>query len=195
MLNGRQILNQGGVENQMVVFRQMQVNDGGNLWGLTFSSIWLVFDRYRWLNPSNNPGEGIPLDSLPTYTPPYTASADATIITGGTGSVTTIDGVWQFGSVNGNGWNLQLNGIPVTAGFIGTGGIGGVTPVSLIEVNAHGQLFAQGADGVADGSFVQWVAQEIQLGPATVPSGPVPVDMRLTPPCPKPAKPEPKRII
>jgi hypothetical protein len=25
-------LNQGGVENQMVVFRQMQVNDGGNLW-------------------------------------------------------------------------------------------------------------------------------------------------------------------
>jgi hypothetical protein len=114
---------------------------------------------------------------LPTYTPPYTASADATIITGGTGSVTTIDGVWQFGAVNGNGWNLQLNGIPVTAGFVSTGGVGGVTP-------AHGQLFAKGADGVAGGGFVQWVAQEIQLGPATVPSGPVPVDMRFTPPCP-----------
>jgi hypothetical protein len=154
------------------------------LWRLTFSSIWLVFDRYRWVNPSNNPGEGIPLDPLPTYTPPYTASADGTIISGGTGSVTMIDGVWQFGSVSGNGWNLQLNGIPVTAGYLGTGGLGGVTPFSLIEVNAHGQLFAQGADGVADGGFLQWVAQEIQLGPVTVPSSPVPVDMRFNPPCP-----------
>ena len=61
--------------------------------------------------------------------------------------------MWQFGSVNGNGWKLQLNAIPVTAGYLGIGGIGGVTPVSLIEVNAHGQLFAQGADGVADGVF------------------------------------------
>jgi hypothetical protein len=32
LLNGRQILNPGGVENQMMVFRQMQVNDEGNLW-------------------------------------------------------------------------------------------------------------------------------------------------------------------
>jgi hypothetical protein len=114
----------------------------------------------------------------------HTASADGTIISGGTESVATIDGVWQFGSVSGNGWNLQLNGIPVTAGYLGTGGLGGVTPVSLIDVNAHGQLFAQGADGVADGGFLQWVAQEIQLGPVTVPSGPVPVDMRFNPPCP-----------
>ena len=59
---------------------------------------------------------------------------------------------------------------------------------------AHGQLFAKGADGVAGGGFVRWVAQEIQRGLATVPSGPVPVDMRFTPPCPKPAKPEPHRI-
>jgi hypothetical protein len=49
---------------------------------------------------------------------------------------------------------------------------------------AHGQLFAKGADGVADGGFVRWVSQEIQRGLATVPSGPVPVDMRFTPPCP-----------
>ena len=75
-----------------------------------------------------------------------TAAAGATIIIVGTGSVTTIDGVWQFGAVNGNERNHQLNGIPVTAGFVSTGGVGGVTP-------AHGQLFAKGADDVAGGGL------------------------------------------
>jgi hypothetical protein len=84
----------------MIAFWQMQVNCGGNLRGLTFSTVWLVFDHYRWHNPSANPGDGISFRPLPTFTPRYTASGDGTTITDGVGAVITIDDVWQFRSVS-----------------------------------------------------------------------------------------------
>jgi hypothetical protein len=170
----------------MIAFWQMQVNCGGNLRGLTFSTVWLVFDDYRWHNPSANPGDGISFRPSAYLYSSLHCERRRYYNYGRSGAVITIDDVWQFGSVNCSGWNLQRNGIEKSAGSIGRGrGVGGATPVSLIEVTAYGQLFAQSANGVAGDGFVPSVAQEIQIGPPkSVLSGRVPVDMRFNPPFP-----------
>jgi hypothetical protein len=85
----------------MIAFWQMQVNCGGNLRGLTFSTVWLVFliiivgIILRRIQVT-----GFRFDPLPTFTPRYTASGDGTTITDGVGAVITIDDVWQFRSVS-----------------------------------------------------------------------------------------------
>jgi hypothetical protein len=44
-LNGREILETGGIEANMMAFRRMIVDNGGNLYGLTFSSIYTRIPR------------------------------------------------------------------------------------------------------------------------------------------------------
>jgi hypothetical protein len=200
-LNGKEIVYPGAVEGNNLVGQVLQVDTGGNLWLLQFSLLWSVWDNYNWLKTGPTgwpfPGAGalVP-DPTPTYTPPYTPSADGTMITGGTGTVVTSDGVWSFGAFDSGsgGWLLMLNGIPVGAGSTGGGFgyTGGAIPVSEILVDSYGQLYAKPAGGYGNGYWMRWVAGALQLnpewpnGPGTLPAHllPVPIDMTFNPPCP-----------
>jgi hypothetical protein len=102
---------------------------------------------------SQNPADGDTLDPLPTYSPAYAPSPDGTTITGGTGTVTTVDGVWSFGApYSGGGLEFNAERHPrISVGASGIGyGAGGATPVSTIEVNSYEQLYALGAGGIGN---------------------------------------------
>jgi hypothetical protein len=66
-----------------------------------------------------------------------TISSDGSAISGGTGSLTTSEGTWTFGAVDGSGknWSILLNGS--SAG----GGVGSKMQVS------GGKMYALGTDG------------------------------------------------
>src|SRR5439155_22642000 len=84
---------------------------------------------------------------------PYTPSADGTAISGGTGILTTRDGLWTFGASGGGGWQLMRNGVPVWVQGSQPVSIGSSTPgttyvVTNVQVNSHGCLFFQTTDTV-----------------------------------------------
>jgi hypothetical protein len=172
LLNGREILNTDGIEGNMIAFRQMVVDKGGNLFGLTYSSVWNVWDDYSWLYDGNYPNSGTNYDPLPPsqVTPPFTPSPDGTSITGGTGSLTSIDGVWSFGAANGSGWNLMLNGTNV-------GISGGTLAVDAIEINSHGQVWARQA-GTTNRNL--WLEQVLTPEPPPTAS-PIPIGISMNP--------------
>ena len=171
-LNGREILNITGIENNMLAFRQMVVDNGGNLYGLTFSSIWNVWDSYSWLYDGAYPPGSTTLDPLPPQqvTPPFTPSPDGTTITGGTGSLTSIDGVWSFGAPNGSGWNLMLNGTLV-------GISGGNHATDMIEINSHGQVWVRDPGGA---NWRLWLEQVLTTSPPPT-SLPIPIGISIVP--------------
>jgi hypothetical protein len=171
-LNGREILNITGIENNMLAFRQLVVDKGGQLFGLTFSSIWNVWDDYSFMYDGNYPNAGTTYDPLPPHqvTPPFTPSSDGTTITGGTGSLTSIDGNWSFGAVNGVGWNLMLNGTPV-------GLAGGTYACDTIELNSHGQVWVRDP-GTANWRL--WLEQVLTTSPPPT-SLPIPIGISMVP--------------
>jgi len=156
----------------MLAFRQMVVDNGGNLYGLTFSSIWNVWDSYSWLYDGAYPPGSTTLDPLPPQqvTPPFTPSPDGTTITGGTGSLTSIDGVWSFGAPNGSGWNLMLNGTLV-------GISGGNHATDMIEINSHGQVWVRDPGGA---NWRLWLEQVLTTSPPPT-SLPIPIGISIVP--------------
>src|SRR5438105_14119696 len=94
----------------------LRVDHGGNLDGLfTGDELWFYWGGNSW---QGNTGldHTTPPDIWPTppalpgsFLLPYTPSADGTAISGGTGILTTRDGLWTFGASGGGGWQLMLN--------------------------------------------------------------------------------------
>jgi hypothetical protein len=101
---------------------KMEVSNGGKLYALGTDGNWYLWTGSTW-TPGSPQGA--------------TASPDGTIISGGTGSLTTSAGTWTFGgSVASGEWSILLNGS--SAG----GGAG-----SKMEVSNGGKLYALGTDG------------------------------------------------
>jgi hypothetical protein len=98
----------------------IRVDLGGNVFFLTTQNDrwWFQFVEYYAASflvgsPFINPASVVTSPAPPTsFNPPYTASADGTTISGGTGSLKTVEGVWTFGSGSVN-WPILLNGITV----------------------------------------------------------------------------------
>jgi hypothetical protein len=150
----------------------LTLESDGNIYGKTRDIQYYSWSEYYWLFCCSPDLEVAPLPGLPTYSPPYTPSADGTQITGGTGSITTQDGVWTFGdeSPSGSGWyKTKLNGIRAAAGLSG---------FSHMRVDAFGQCFQRIGD---QARWVVWEGNRFQntAGPT---SGPIPTNVILTPP-------------
>jgi hypothetical protein len=159
------------------IFQQLWADFGGNVYGISNDQLWYQWTNYAWqtndgADLSSGPAPTPTPPALPTYAPPYTPSAENTSISGGSGSLTTADGIFSFGAINGAGWDLTLNGIPIFAvpqSFFNF-------PVNLMTVYGHGQCFIRQTNGV------WWVWAGNQLNPSTGPvSGPVPIGLSYTP--------------
>jgi hypothetical protein len=152
--------------------QRMEVNYGGNLYAVFGGSdqLWSGWFGYDWGDAGSPNLTGGSPPPLPNYNPPYTPSPDGSTISGGVGTLTTSDGNWSFGAASGAGWNVTLNGIVV----------GGFGPIITLEVNAFGVLYMQAFDT----TWYTWVGNQPQH--ATSPqSGPVPIDVRFSPPNPQ----------
>jgi hypothetical protein len=177
LLNGKPVASGAPIGIGISAMQQLRVNYGGNLYGMTFDQIW-----YQWVDNSWQGNNGADLASgpaptptppaLPTFNPPYTPSAENTSISGGVGSLQTTDGIWTFGAVNGSGWDVNLNGIPVlTNGFA-------FPPydATLMTVYASSQLFFRKTDS----TWRLWAG--FQANPSTGPTAsPVPVGVVSSP--------------
>jgi hypothetical protein len=161
LLNGRKCNMQGAVP----FAQQLQVNENGNLFALTFDQLWYEFYNYVWYSNSNTiempPGP----PPSPAANPPYAVSADGSTLTGSTGSLTTADGVWTIGSDGHAYLNGLLNNSNAFPPF----------SVSQLQVNAHGQMFLRDTGG----TWHYWAgyAWQTTTGPQ---SGPVPIDVTIT---------------
>lgn len=159
---------------------QLWVANGGNLYGVGNDQLWSGWDRYTWVG---NAGDGfaggpspIPTPGpLPVYNPPYTPSLDNSTILGGTGSLTTADGIWTFGVAVSGGWHLQLNGIEVWEYLGGPGPI----VVDQMTVNSHSRMFFRRTEGTKAG-WRLWAMhqQNISTGPT---ASPVPINLSILP--------------
>ena len=119
-----------------------------------------------------------PLATLPSFVwaGPYTPSPDGTSISGGTGSLTTADGFWTFGTARGGGsYDLVLNGVPVS---VTAAGPTAYTATNM-QVNSHGCLFFQ----MPDTTWQVWNCH--QANPSRGPtSSPIPIQLNFSPPLP-----------
>jgi hypothetical protein len=156
-----------------------------NIFGISFDDIWFSFSNYLWVfnngsppapnpnyTPTQNPGGGT-VRQLPTaWNPPYTTSGENAFITGGTGSLTTEDGVWTFGAVSGSGWMVQLNGIPVAK----TNNPDNILPATKLQVASRGCMFA--LDTSAQWHVWTGHTWSLSTGPTNLP---IPKRMRFSP--------------
>jgi hypothetical protein len=170
----------------------LQVDHGGNLYGLfTGDELWYYWGGNSWqgntgLDHSTPPGIWPTPPALPgSFLLPYTPSADGTAISGGTGVLTTRDGLWTFGASGGGGWQLMLNGVPVWVQGSQPVSIGSGTPgtpyvVTNMQVNSHDCLFFRTTDTV-------WhVWNGAQPNASTGPtSSPIPINMTFFPSNPR----------
>jgi lysophospholipase L1-like esterase len=102
---------------------KLEVSNNGHLYALGTDGNWYVWNGSGW--PSGSPSGNSSI------------SPDGTAISGGSGSLTTSQGIWTFGSSVGFGeWNVLLNGSSAR------GGAG-----SKMEVSNGGRLYALGTDG------------------------------------------------
>ncbi len=184
MLNGVQ-MNPGGPNVGafgIPAMMQLWIEGKGNLYGVSFDQLWSGWDRYTWVGnggadfvsgPSvTDPGP------LPTYNPPYTPSLDNSTISGGTGSLITNEGKWEFGAVASGewpGWHLQLNGIEVWEYLGGPGPV----VVDQMTVHSHGRMFYHRTEGFKAG-WRLWAMhqQNDSTGPT---AAPVPIDLTISP--------------
>jgi hypothetical protein len=115
----RKVLNNDNVP----VAQAIKIDFGGNVFFLTTQNDrrWFQFVGYNASahfvgSPNIDPTMVVSSPAPPTtFNPPYTPSADGTTISGGSGSLTTADGVFSFGSGSGN-WPPYLNGTPIRLG-------------------------------------------------------------------------------
>jgi hypothetical protein len=148
LLNGQQ----AGPAQLFGGWQKLVVGFGGNVYALTFDQLWYVWSGGQW-----QPNDGADAFSGPAATPtpsalptpfagPYAVSPDGTAISGGSGSLSTLEGVWTFGAANGVGWNLVLNGLTVWNKDTASPGAGTPIAVTHLQVNSHGHLFLQTTD-------------------------------------------------
>jgi hypothetical protein len=164
------------------IWQQLWVDFGGNIYGIANDQIWYGWQNYSWqtndgADLSSGPaptGNGLFPPPLPTYAPPYTPSPENTTITGGTGTLTTLDGGFSFGAASGSGWRLMLNGIPIA---VDSSAPTDYTVVDTVTVYGHGQLFFRMA---SDSTWRCWTGNQ-QNGSAGPTASPVPVAMSLSP--------------
>jgi len=104
-----------------------------------------------------------------TLNPPYTPSADGTTISGGSGSLTTADGVFTFGPGSGN-WPPYLNGIPISVRPNGSN-------VLSLKVSAQGNLFAQASNNSLWYAYLNF---NWYPAGASVTAGPIPLEANLS---------------
>jgi hypothetical protein len=144
----------------------------GDIYGWEHDQQWWLWRNYDWKDMVSSP-DFVPTPGVsptPNYSPPYTPSADGTAVSGGVGSLTTVDGVWTFGAPGPfGGYLLMLNGIVATQG----------TGFTDMQVNAFGQMFMRQAD--SGQPWYAWNAMRFQpsAGPT---SGPIPVNASFDPP-------------
>jgi hypothetical protein len=155
---------------------------GGNVYGITFDQLFYLWGGGQWQPNNNSTGVIDPPSALPIpptlpnlFAGPYTPSPDGTTIAGGIGTVTTAEGVWTFGSVNGPGWNLMRNGQPIF--FNDTYDV----PVGVIQmvVHSNGHLFYQRVD---DANWYMFASHQQNPSAPTAPGFPVPIAMGFNPP-------------
>ena len=158
--------------------QQLQMNFGGNMFVLGRDDNWMAFTGYNASTFVSSPTLIPPAPPLPppptVFNPPYTRSPDGSVISGGVGSVVTADGVWTFGSARGSGWDVVLNGTPVTSG-IPAGGV----PAVRMEINSHGNLFAQSA---GNSQWYVYLGFAWWLASSSVPPGPIPINVNCATP-------------
>ena len=100
---------------------KIEVANGGHVYGLGTNNRWFIWQNGSWV-ATTNPN--------PSFSP------DGSIISGGSGSLQSSDGIWSFGiaeSAYPGNWDILLNGQAV--------GIG-----SEIEVANGGHVYAVGTD-------------------------------------------------
>jgi lysophospholipase L1-like esterase len=135
---------------------KLEVSNGGKLYALGTDGNWYVWTGAGWTfgSPSGNGnGNG-------------SVSPDGTVISGGSGSLTTSQGTWTFGSSVGFGeWYVLLN--TSSAG----GGAG-----SKLEVSNGGHLYVLGTDG----NWYLWTGSGWTLGSPSDITGPVSPDGTAT---------------
>jgi hypothetical protein len=112
---------------------QLRVANGGQLYALSFD-----FNEFQIQGYS---ASGYTPSPLPNFNPPYMPSPDGSILTGTTGSLTTLDGVWTIDS---NGYTI-LNGTRSAHNYFIT---------AMLQVDAHGTLFSKDTGG----NWLYWAA-------------------------------------
>jgi hypothetical protein len=133
---------------------QLRVANGGQLYALSFDANEFQIQGYSAVGYSGAP--------LPNFNPPYTPSADGATLTGTTGSLTTLDGVWTIDS---NGYTI-LNGTRAAHNFFIT---------SILEVNSSGILFAKDTGG----TWLYWA--DFRWNDTTGPvASPVPISISFS---------------
>jgi hypothetical protein len=102
---------------------------------------------------------------VPNVGGPFTPSPDGTAITAPTGTVTTVDGVWTWGTgTGGSNYQVWLNGVYIFHN------------ASQMQVDSHGSLFYLKDDG----NWRAWL--NYAECPAVAPTAsPIPVTINMTP--------------
>ncbi len=159
--------------NGKVVFfsSQNQVGFAGNFFGDWYDGNWFAFQAsYGFFNncsPDICAPYGFPTPVTPPNAPgPFTPSPDTTSITAPTGTVTSVDGVWTWGSSTGGGnYNVVLNGVPLVN-----------RNASQMQINGGGNIFLLRDDS-------NWYAYlNYAFCPATAPTaGSIPITIDMTP--------------
>jgi hypothetical protein len=155
---------------------QLWIANGGNLYGVGNDQLWAQWDGYYWVGnhgasfadgPAVTPTPG----PLPTYNPPYMPAPDSASINNGSGSLTTIDGVWEFGIAGNGGWRARLNGIDMKHYE------GSYHYFDQMTVASHGRMFLRHADG---SGWSHWALN--QRNKSTGPTAaPVPTNLVVIP--------------
>src|SRR5208282_6226776 len=136
LLNGKKVNMLGG--GAVPFAQQLRVDEGGNLWALSFDQLWFSWQGYTWWgNATDTIGPSLYPPPAP-INPPYPVSGDDSTLSSTSGSLSTVDGVWTIDS----------SGYPNLNGIIVRYGPNPVFAVSQLQVNAHGQMFLKDTGGI-----------------------------------------------
>jgi len=155
----------------------IRIDFGGNVFFLTtendrwwFQYVGYDADAFFVGSPFIDPSLVVTSPAPPTtFNPPYTPSPDGNAIPRNVGSLTTLDGVWTFGTPSASAYSPNLNGVTIA-----------VRPSDVVQMatSAQGTLFAQMITNL------QWYAYlnfDWYLAGATVPVGPIPIEVNFSP--------------
>jgi hypothetical protein len=159
--------------------QQIVVDFGGNVFFLTAENDreWFQFGGYAGGvfnvgSPFIDPGSVFNL-ALPTPGPYPSPSPDGSTLTSTPGSLVSVDGVWTNGS-GGSSWQPTLNGIPNLAAIT----TGTARNFSQMEVNSNGNMFLF---DIGNAAWVAMLSHERYAVVGSVPTGPIPIDVLVTP--------------